>query len=408
MCYVNALSHLNLFFWSLTTLCVSTSSAAAFELDSLLPADVPGYGTVQSVSILNRVDSEYQPIDLDYGTLSFSPSINAGGGYDSNPNGISNGSSTLDLNPSLIAQDAQLGFGAYIAGTFSSYPEAVDQNTSGYTVALGERVLLPRETLTFAMASVNTQVTGFGFNSILFSRPVDTNVKDIRGSDKIALGMLTLTSEFSVSHYDFAGYPSQDRTDYRQSVTGEFDPGGPARFVGLLQATESQYQQQIFNANTYGALAGVADEATGLWQIRLLAGAAARQPMVGKLMTEPVLEASLNWMPSEIDSLSLDLAREIDDPDQESAEGYTLSQAGISFAHEYYRNVIITGSGKVSRAVYFDSSLIETLFNVLISANWHLNRALSVDATYAFNDRQANYLSAANEHIITMGVTWTP
>jgi hypothetical protein len=402
------LSNLNLFFWSLLALSVSTSGAAAFELDSLLPANVPGYGTAQRVSILGRVDPEYEPLDFNYGTLSFSPSINGGAGYDSNPNGISNGSPIFNLNPSLIAQDSQLGFGGYIAGTFSTYPEVTDQNTSGYTVALGERILLPRETLTLAVASINTQVTGFGFNSISFAQPVTAAVKDIRGSDKITLGMLTLTPEFSVSHYAYQGYPSQDRTDYRQSITGEFASGGPARFVTLLQATQSQYQQNIFNANTYGALAGVADEATGLWQIRLLAGAASRQPAVGKAMTQPVLEASMSWMPTEIDSLSLDLAREIDDPDQESAEGYTLSEAEVSFAHEYLRNVVITGSGQVGRAVYFDSSLIETLFNVLISANWRLNRALSVDATYAFNDRQANELAAANENIITIGVTWTP
>jgi hypothetical protein len=384
------------------------NGAAAFELDSLLPANVPGYGTAQRVSILGRVDPEYQPLDFNVGSISFSPTINGGGGYDSNPNGISNGSSTFNLNPSLTAADTQLGFGAYIEGTFSTYPEVPDQNTSGYTIALGERVLLPRETLTFALASIKTQVTGFGFNSISFSLPVTTTAKDVRGSDKIVLGMLTLTPEFSVSHYTFADYASQDRTDYRQSLTGEFTSGGPARWVTLVQATEAQYPQNVYNANTYAALAGIADEATGLWQIRLLAGAASRQPAIGKVMNEPVLEGSLNWMPTEIDSLSLDLAREIDDPEQESAEGYTVSEANISFAHEYLRNVLITGSAKVSRAVYFNSSLMETLVNVLTSANWHLNRALSVNATYAFNDRQANELAAANENIITMGVTWTP
>jgi hypothetical protein len=402
------LSNRNLFFWSVLALSVSTKVAAALELDSLLPVNVPGYGTAERVSILGRVDPEYQPSDFNYGTVSFSPSMNGGVGYDSNPNGISAGSSTFNLNPSLIADDTQLGFGAYIAGTFSTYPEVTAQNTSGYTVALGQRVLLPRETLTFALASLSTQVTGFGFNSISFSSPVATTVQDVRGSDKILLGMLTLTPEFSVTHYAFEGYASQDRTDYRQAVTGEFSTGGPARFVALVQATEAQYPQNIFNANTYGALAGIADEATALWQIRLLAGAASRQPAVGKAITQPVLEASLSWMPTEIDSLSLDLSREIDDPEQESAEGYTVSEANISFAHEYLRNVTITGSAKAGRAVYFDSSLIETLVNVLISANWHLNRALSVNATYAFNDRQANELAAANENIITMGVTWTP
>jgi hypothetical protein len=386
----------------------STSGASALELDSILPADVPGYGTVPGVSILSRVHPEYIPFDINYGTISFSPDINAGAGYDSSPNGIGNGSAVFNLNPSLLVQDAQAGFGAYVAGAFSNYPETAEQNTAGYTVALGELALLPRQTLTLSAAALRTQETGFGFNTLTLSYPVNATVQNIRGSDKLTLGMLTLTPDISVSRYNFDGYSSQDRTDYRQSITGEFTSGGPARFVTRLQATQSHYQQQIYNANTYGALAGVADQATDLWQVRMLAGIATRQPAVGRALAAPIIEASVSWMPTGIDSLSLDLAREIDDPDQESAAGYTLSQADISIAHEYLRNVIITGSAKAGKAAYFDSPLVETLYNVLTSANWHLNRALAVEATYAFNDRQANYLPAANENVITVGLTWTP
>jgi hypothetical protein len=389
-------------------LSVSTCGAEALELDSLLPVDVPGYGTPLGVSILNRVHPEYAPIDIEFGALSFSPTINAGIGYDSSPNGLATGSAAVNLNPSLLAQDAQLGLGAYFAGAFSNYPEAAEQNTAGYTIALGEIALLPRETLTLAAAALGTQESGFGFNTTAFNRPVSAAIKDIRGSDKILLGMLTLTPRFSVSHFDFAGYASQDRTDYRQSITGEFTSGGPARLVTLLQATESQYRQPIFNANTFGMLFGVADQATGVWQLRMLAGIATRQPQLGKSLAAPVVEASLSWMPTELDSLRFDLAREIDDPDQESAQGYTLSEADISIAHEYLRNLIITGSGKAGQAMYFNSPLVETLFNALAAINWHLNRALAVQASYAFNDRQANYLPAANEQIITMDVTWTP
>jgi hypothetical protein len=389
-------------------LSVSTSGAEALELDSLLPVDVPGYGNPLGVSILDRVHPEYAPSDIAFGTLAFSPTVNAGIGYDSSPNGLGTGSAAFNLNPSLLAADAQLGFGAYFAGAFSNYPEAAEQNTAGYTIALGEIALLPRETLTLAAAAVGTQETGFGFNAATFSSPVSATVKDIRGSDKILLGMLTLTPRFSVSHFAFAGYPSQDRTDYRQSITGEFTSGGPARFVTLLQATESQYQQPIFDANTFGMLFGVADQATGIWQLRMLAGIATREPKIGKPLVAPVVEASLSWMPTELDSLSFDLAREIDDPDQESAEGYTLSEAEISIAHEYLRNVIITGSAKAGQALFFNSPLTETLFNLLAAINWHLNRALAVEARYAFNDRQANLLPAANEQIITMDVTWTP
>ena len=33
---------------------------------------------------------------------------------------------------------------------------------------------------------------------------------------------------------------------------------------------------------------------------------------------------------------------------------------------------------------------------------------LALNAAYEFNDRQANFLRAANEHVVTIGATWTP
>jgi hypothetical protein len=393
----------------LIALSVSTSGAAALELDTLLPANVPGYAELPDAGSLGSA-REYTPFGINYGSLAFLPSLNAGGGYDSDPDGAGRGSATVNLDPSLAAQDEQLGLGAYIAGAFSNYPQAADQNTAGYIFAVGERADLPQETPTVAVALLGTQETGFGFDGFntAVSKPIGVAVRDIRGNDAIVLDMLTLTPEFSVSDYQFSRDLGEDRTDYRQSITGEFASGSAARLVMRLQTTQSQYRQRIFNANTYGALAGVADQATGLWQIRLLAGAAAREPMAGKSLNAPILEASLGWMPSKIDRVTLNVAREIDDPDQETAGGYTLSEGGISVAHEYLRNVILTGSAKIGHAAYFSSPLVETLFNVLAAINWHFNRALAVDATYAFNDRQANDLAAANEHIITLGLTWTP
>jgi hypothetical protein len=394
--------------FSVLLLFLAASNAAALELDTLLPTDVPGYGTAQGVSILSRVHPDYSSLDINIGGLSFEPSINAGGGYDSSPNGAANGSGTLSLIPSILAQDTQLGLGAYIAGNFLNYPSAPTQNTAGYTIALGERAVLPRETITLAAAMLSTQETAFGLDTVTLSQPVTVTVKDLRGSDKIILGMLTLTPQFSASEYGFEDFSSQDRTDYRQSLNADFAEGGPERFVALLHATESQYRQSALNANSYEALAGIADDAPGLWQIRLLAGAATRQAVIGKPITAPVLEASVSWMPGDLDSLSLSLAREIDDPDQVTAAGYTLTQADFTLAHEYLRNVIFTYSAEVSKAVYFDQPLVETLFNTQAAVNWHLNRALALNATYAFNDRQANFLSAVNEHIITLGMTWTP
>ncbi len=378
------------------------------ELDTLLPTDLPGYGGTPFISILDRPHPEYTPIDIDLGPVTLQPKIAAGAGYDSDPNGVGPESSLFSFDPSLIALDRVLGLGVFIAGNLAAYPQASQQNLAGYTLALGEHALLPAQTVDLAAAVLQAQETGFGLNTVPASQPLSVGAKVIQGSDAVVCSMVTLKPELSISNYRFSEYGNQNRTDYRQAMDAEFNAGGPASFVTLTHATESIYADPVYNADTYSALAGVADEAAGLWNIRLLAGAATRQPVTGDAVTAPVLEASISWMPGELDSLQLNLAREIDDPDQESAGGYTLSEAEVSVAHEYLRNVIITGSFKFAHAAYFDSGLMESLYSSNIAIVWHLNRALGLDADYAFNDRQANFLRAANQHVFTVGFTWSP
>jgi hypothetical protein len=389
-------------------LVAAAGNAIAMELDTLLPTDIPGYGGPPITSVLDRPHPEYTPIGLDTGDVSLAPKIDAGAGYDSDPNGAGASSGAFTFNPSITAVDTVVGFGVYAAGNYTEYPGASDQNLSGYTIALGEHAVLARETLDIAAAWLAAQETGFGLNTVAVTNPVSVTVQDAHGSDAVVCGMVTLTPEISFTKYQFTDYANQNRTDYRQSLTSEISPGGPARFVTLLHATESEYLDPAFNANTYSALAGVADEATGVWNIRLLAGAATRQPETGDSITAPVLEAAISWMPTKLDSLTFDLAREIDDPDQESAAGYTLSEADISIAHEYLRNVMITGSFNFQHAAYFSSPLIESLYSANAAINWHLNRALALSATYAFNDRQANFLKAANQNSFILGITWSP
>lgn len=162
-----------------------------------------------------------------------------------------------------------------------------------------------------------------------------------------------------------------------------------------------------FNANTYEVLSGIGDNAEGIWNFRILAGAGARQPAAGKSFLTPVVEAAASWMPDELDSFTFGLAREIDNPGQESAASYTLTQANFTADHEYFRNLILSGSAQVSHAVYFRGGLIETIFTNNAAINWHLNRAMALNAAYTFNGRQANFRRAANEHVVTFNIIWT-
>jgi hypothetical protein len=104
----------------------------------------------------------------------------------------------------------------------------------------------------------------------------------------------------------------------------------------------------------------------------------------------------------------VDAAREIDDPDQISAAPYTLSAIRFRLRHEYLRNVTFNLSARAENAAYLQTDLNETLFDTDAAMTWQVNPAVAITADYAFHDRQANFLRAANEHVVTFGVTWTP
>jgi hypothetical protein len=389
-------------------LAAATHGAAALELDTLLPSSVPGFGTAPGVTILSRLHPQYQSLGINLGGISFAPRLQAAAGYDSAPNGAGGGSPFGSLTPSLTVTDQALGLGAYVAGTAAQEFEEPEENTAGYTLALGERAQYAADLFSAGLALLRTQETGFALNTFAPGKPVSVTATEIRLGDTRTLGMFTLTPEVSADQAKFAGLAAQDSTNYHEGLTMEFSSGAPARFVTYLHATETQVRTASLNANTYEALFGFADTADDLWDFRLLAGFAARDLAVGNILMAPVLEASLDWMPGDLDSLSFSIAREIDDPEQESANGYTLTGATISMAHEYLRNVIITAAFHAAHAAYFSSSQEETIFNAEAAITWHLNRAVALAADYQFNDRQANFLSAANENVFTCSVVWTP
>ncbi len=389
-------------------LALAAHSAAALELDTLLPSGIPGFGAGKGVTILSRLHPEYQGFGIQLGEFQLSPELLAGGGYDSAPNGTAKGSPFGSLAPSLLVEDPAAGFGAYAAGAVENDFTETSQNTAGYTAALGERAQYAADVFTVALAQLRTQETGFALNTISLAKPQSVTVTELRLGDTRDFGAFTVTPDVSILHARFDDLSTEDATEYREGLTIDLLAGGPARFVTFLHGTQAQYRAGSDNANTYEALFGLEDDATDLWDVRLLAGAAVRQPAVGSILMAPVLEAALGWMPTDLDSLNFSVDREIDDPDQESANGYTLTEGKISAAHEYLRNIIIIASFRAAHASYFATPLDETLFNADTAITWHLNRQVALSADYQFNDRQANFLRAANENVFTCNFIWTP
>ncbi len=381
--------------------------AAAQQLDTLFPPSIPGYDNPFGVGLSRHAAPARPATGMDLAGVTLAPALSAQTGYDSAPNGAA-GSPFGVLAPSLSLADPQIGFAAFAGLTAQDEFTDRRQNTVGRTVAAGLRAAGNDQTITIAALSLSAQETGFALTTTPASTPIAFTLRDIRLGDDIVTGPFTLSPSLSLTGYGFPGLTLDDRTDTRAALTLTYDPGGLGRLVASLHATKAAARDRPLSATTEEALAGLEDTADALWTWRLLGGAARRRGRLGGTLTLPVLEAGLEWAPTRRDQIRLVVVREVDDPDQLDANGYRLTGARISLRAAGADGITITAGASLDSAAFIGSALRETLAGATAGASWALDPALALTAAYVFNDRQANRLRAANEHIVTLGVTWTP
>jgi len=391
----------------LAALLVAAGPARGVELDTLIPAGIPGLGQARPLSVIGQAPGLDQPVPVTVGGASVTPQLDFGFGYDTAPSGAAEGGNFLSATPSMVVADVPAGFGAYAQADTLYLPSETAEDMSGYTVAVGEALVLPRQTISVAGGVARTAQTGFGLSTLDLVKPVSYSLGSFSLSDKLSSGLFTVTPKFSFTRAAFDSLRGENFWQIRGRTQIEYAPGGPMRLVAMVEGTQTHYQDESFDAGSYAAMAGVDDDATGLWEFRILGGAAWRQPRTGKRVVAPVVEASASWRPSEVDDWSLTAVHQIDDPDQVGAVGYTLTQGQISYTHELQRTIDFSGSFKAAHAAYFGTRLTESLFDASAQLSVHVNRSFALDLNYAFNDRQADYLRAANEHVVTVSAVWT-
>ena len=376
-------------------------------LDTLLPATVPGYGEKFSVIAQHRAVAP-GATRWNFGGITAAPGLDMRTGYDSAPGGAA-GSALLQATPSLSVADQAAGFGLYAQAMQADYPQNRAQNTGTTLIAAGERISLPRERITAAAAWLRGAVTGFAFDTAAITRPIPFTLENFRAADEFSSGMFTFTPEFSASRYRFGAIASTaSRDEWREAATLASHTGGPLTLLLRLGATQQIYQTDAENADVFEYLAGAREQADGLWSLSLLAGAAQRLPRFGPAITAPILEARADWMPTALTRISLTASREIDDPDAVSAAPYTKTSLKLAVVQDHLGNVTIKALADLAEARYIHSNLREFLGMGELSMQWRATPVLSVTGVYSFNTRQANALGAANEHVFTLGLSWTP
>jgi hypothetical protein len=381
--------------------------AWAFELDSLLPSGIPGFGNFPDMTVTSRLKCCDQTQGIEFAGVTISPSISAGLGYDSAPNGAAGGSAAFNFAPSILIADKTIGLGAFAGLQANSYPQNSVQGGSNYTIGIGEKAVLPQNTFNFAAALLRSQQTGFALEPAPTPAATSLTGTALRASDDFARGMIIITPELSYIRATSNTAAGQSATETAAGARLQIIPDGVLHIIAYVHATHLAYSAAGQNGWDYTGLAGIADDEEGLWNFRLLGGFTARVPATGAAVTLPVIEAAADWLPDDLTSLEFSAAHEIDDPDRIDTASYTITEAKLRITHEYLRNIILTAGASVTHAAFFATPLIETITQTDAAIAWRLNSFLKLSADYEFNDRQANHLRAANEHVATLSLAWS-
>jgi hypothetical protein len=124
--------------------------------------------------------------------------------------------------------------------------------------------------------------------------------------------------------------------------------------------------------------------------------------------TVPVFEARADRMATMLDEIYLPASQEIDDLISISSTPHTESSIKLFISHKYLENVTIQTFADIAEAQYIQTDLREFLATGDIDLLWQASPVRAVVGIYCFNTRQADAVSAANQHILTLGLTWTP
>jgi hypothetical protein len=136
-------------------------------------------------------------------------------------------------------------------------------------------------------------------------------------------------------------------------------------------------------------MAGFEYDFDGVWQARFTFGWQQRNYRGSQLRTleGPAIEGTLTYAPTRLTTVSLNVARTIEESIRQDAVSYQRSVAAVRVDHEYLRNVILGAELRLDRREYDRPSQTATDGVVGLSAQYLLNRSMSVVGTYAYSLR---------------------
>lgn len=373
---------------------------------TLAPRDVARGTTVET-----RSRPDYDPLGVRLGGFRLDGSVEAGAGYDSNlfgrkSNVRGDGYATELGRVSLNSDWTRHAVGVSANTEARQYFSERNQDWTDYTIGGFGRYDFSADTnidLAYRHYQQHFDVYNFDVQAAGVGQPVPYTSDEVQSTASTRFNRVGVLATGLYRTYRFDDVSlGTTRTpvslnDFNTAIgaVGATYALAEGRFVtAIVRLQDIKYTNQVSRERdsfTWEGLVGFQYDFDGVWQGRVGVGWRQRK-YEGNIKTLEglALEGQLTYIPSQLTTVTLRVARTIEESIRRDAVSYLRTTGGIRVDHELLRNVILGGEARADRREYTSPRENATDGVLQFDARYLLNRNIALVGTYAYSRRLEN------------------
>lgn len=374
----------------------------------------------RGVTVETRQRPDFDPLGVRLGGFRLDGFLESGLGYDSNVFGrnrnvVGDGYATETGGVALSSDWTRHAVGASANIDARQFFSRTDLNWTDWNVGGFGRYDIDAQTNVEAryvhsrehldVYSIDSQLRGL-FKPI----PYDSDAFTVSGNtrfNRLGLTATGLYRTFRFEDIDINGQrvrTSQNSFDTLLGAVGSSYAFAPGRFITAqvrlqdISYTDGSTRDSLNQGATvprdrdsfsWTGLAGFEYDFDGVWAGFISVGWQQRNYRGAQFKTleGPAFEGRLSWSPSQLTTVTFNVARTIEESIRLDAVSYQRTTGGVRVDHEFLRNVILGAELRADRREYDSPSETATDGVAQISGRWLINRSVSLVGTYAYNRR---------------------
>lgn len=411
------------------------SYAHAQETLLIQPTLPDDFDRGRNVSVTQRTRPDYDPIGIRVGSMVVLPQVNVSLGFSDNlyyskNDRVSDG--FIDVTPSVLARSDWTRHSLTLKGSTTIeryFSQSLRNQTPWDLGALGALEIGSSFRILPELQASRQFETPFSGETAATTAVLSSYFRGyggIRGEyeagqSKFTLALDKTIYEFSDIEFSNGAFVNQsDRDRDLTRITGQAQYAFTPSMAVYVQAnyTDTVYDNAILlngdpnrDSHGYRFIAGVNFDLSGLLRGTIGAGYVKRDfktfyPSIDGFSAE----AKIEYFPSELTTVTLQLRRVIEDSAIASNSGFFDTRASLGVDHELLRNLLLRLNGEYARQNYIDLDAKSDIYRITGGAQYLSSNALSFNFNLSYTGRSPSGSTVVgqsfNEFRGLIGVTY--